>query len=153
MWPAAVTAACPLSARRGRLLSPLLLLLLLTAVDGRPTGDDTSLPRPERSIAGKCQPKSESPLLEQRTLCPFTKQLTTVFVGSSDREVERAELDPECAAGDRSCGDGGRGECVPVNARITSGDMHETVPLAFVCAYPLEAIMAHRVPPLSASAP
>ncbi|KAF0312509.1 hypothetical protein FJT64_016315 [Amphibalanus amphitrite] len=146
MWPAAESSASGRSACRQPLLLPLLMLLLLTAADGRPASTDA--PRPARSV-GKCQPKPESPLLEQRTLCPFTKQTTRVFAERSDREVERAVLDPECAGGDRSCGEGGRGECVAVNARITSGDMHETVPLAFVCAYRLDASRAQRVPSLS----
>ena len=125
--------------------SALVAVLCLAAVaEGRPA---TEVGGRQRRSSGRCQPKRDRELLEQRALCPFTTKLDRVFVGL-DLEVEKAVLDPECADNDRTCGEVGRGVCTAVKTDITYGGKMERVTLAFVCAHKEAPVQARRTPDL-----
>ena len=117
---------------------------LAALVEGRPATEE-GVRRKRSSV--QCQPKMDESL-EQRTLCPFTTNMTRVFLGM-DLEVEVAELDPECVDSDLSCGEGGRGECTAVRTDITYRNQTASLTLAFVCSYPEDGVSADRVPNLA----
>ena len=120
-------------------------LLCISAVClAMPTSEQTGR---QRRSAGRCLPKNDSPMLQQRSLCPFTTRATPVFSGE-DLVVHVATLDPECSVGD-ACGENGLGECSEVKTEIRLGKNTESVTVAFVCASREEGTPAKREPNLS----
>lgn len=114
------------------------MLLLAAGSDARPSSEtDGRGPRVPRDTSA-CRPDPTSPLLEQRTLCPFSKELLVLDNGV---RVQKAVLKPGCE--DAPCGQ--RGSCTPVHATISvAGGRGEDFAVAYVCAWTDKRISAGK---------